>query len=86
VCRAFFQRWWAEQTPQVQATVKQLVAAGQFEFINGASLATPASRTTRGIRAQCALRAPRGRHVTQQCVTVTLESPVPLAIVPARTA
>ena len=34
--QAFFQRWWAEQTPDMQNTVQGLVARGQLEFINGA--------------------------------------------------
>jgi hypothetical protein len=33
--QAFFQRWWAEQTPQMQAAVQALVASGQLEMING---------------------------------------------------
>jgi hypothetical protein len=33
--QAFFQRWWAEQTPAKQAAVKGLVASGALEFING---------------------------------------------------
>ena len=33
--QAFFQRWWAEQTPAKQMQVKQLVSNGQLEFING---------------------------------------------------
>ncbi|KAI5069723.1 hypothetical protein GOP47_0016024 [Adiantum capillus-veneris] len=33
--QAFFQRWWREQTPRKQNIVKQLVNAGQLEFING---------------------------------------------------
>eukprot|EP01112_Ceratiomyxa_fruticulosa_P004317 TRINITY_DN1480_c0_g1_i3.p1 TRINITY_DN1480_c0_g1~~TRINITY_DN1480_c0_g1_i3.p1 ORF type:complete len:1026 (+),score=222.23 TRINITY_DN1480_c0_g1_i3:180-3257(+) len=32
---AFFMRWWREQTPELQETVKTLVANGQLEFING---------------------------------------------------
>nr|GMC94884.1 alpha-mannosidase isoform X1 [Ipomoea batatas] len=32
---AFFDRWWAEQSPEIQEEVKKLVASGQFEFING---------------------------------------------------
>mmetsp|Transcript_26067 Transcript_26067/g.85678 ORF Transcript_26067/g.85678 Transcript_26067/m.85678 type:complete len:990 (+) Transcript_26067:4-2973(+) len=32
---AFFERWWREQTPARQASVKKLVASGQLEFING---------------------------------------------------
>ena len=32
---AFFYRWWSEQSEAVQAQVKQLVASGQLEFING---------------------------------------------------
>jgi alpha-mannosidase len=33
--QAFFQRWWADQTPDKQAAVRGLVASGQLEFING---------------------------------------------------
>ncbi|KAI6675783.1 hypothetical protein NL676_003689 [Syzygium grande] len=33
--QAFFQRWWRDQSEQVQSTVKQLVNSGQLEFING---------------------------------------------------
>ncbi len=33
--QAFFQRWWNEQSPANQASVKALVAAGQLEFVNG---------------------------------------------------
>ncbi|KAK7282128.1 hypothetical protein RIF29_10693 [Crotalaria pallida] len=33
--QAFFQRWWREQSEDVQKTVKNLVNAGQLEFING---------------------------------------------------
>ena len=32
---AFFIRWWREQTPEKQASVKRLVSNGQLEFING---------------------------------------------------
>jgi hypothetical protein len=32
---AFFARWWREQTPQMQQNVRQLLANGQLEFING---------------------------------------------------
>ncbi|XP_019182706.1 PREDICTED: alpha-mannosidase-like [Ipomoea nil] len=32
---AFFNRWWEEQSPEIQAQVKQLVASGQLEFVNG---------------------------------------------------
>jgi alpha-mannosidase len=32
---AFFFRWWREQTPETQTIVKNLVNAGQLEFING---------------------------------------------------
>ncbi|WVZ58027.1 hypothetical protein U9M48_008341 [Paspalum notatum var. saurae] len=32
---AFFQRWWAEQLPNIQAIVCKLVASGQIEFVNG---------------------------------------------------
>ncbi|WVZ58030.1 hypothetical protein U9M48_008342 [Paspalum notatum var. saurae] len=33
--KAFFQRWWAEQLPNIQAIVCKLVASGQIEFVNG---------------------------------------------------
>ena len=33
--QAFFQRWYAEQTPARQALVQQLVANGQLSFANG---------------------------------------------------
>ncbi|KAI4350436.1 hypothetical protein L6164_004892 [Bauhinia variegata] len=33
--QAFFQRWWREQSEAVKHVVKQLVSAGQLEFING---------------------------------------------------
>ena len=33
--QAFFQRWWAEQSAEKQASVRALVASGQLEFING---------------------------------------------------
>jgi len=32
---AFFERWWNEQTDEVKANVRTLVANGQLEFING---------------------------------------------------
>lgn len=32
---AFFSRWWQEQTPATQNIVRELVASGQLEFING---------------------------------------------------
>ncbi|KAK3275455.1 hypothetical protein CYMTET_16415, partial [Cymbomonas tetramitiformis] len=32
---AFFKRWWDEQSPAKQASVKRLVVNGQLEFING---------------------------------------------------
>ena len=32
---AFFSRWWNEQTPAMQDIVRDLVATGQLEFING---------------------------------------------------
>ncbi|PON89356.1 Glucoamylase [Trema orientale] len=32
---AFFQRWWLEQSPEMQEEVKKLVDAGRLEFING---------------------------------------------------
>ena len=34
-CRAFFTRWWAEQTEEKKSKVRYLVQNGQFEFING---------------------------------------------------
>nr|XP_027101803.1 probable alpha-mannosidase At5g13980 [Coffea arabica] len=33
--QAFFQRWWRDQSPATQKIVRQLVDAGQLEFING---------------------------------------------------
>lgn len=33
---AFFFKWWAEQTPQMQDQVKMLVAEGRLEFTGGA--------------------------------------------------
>jgi alpha-mannosidase len=33
--QAFFQRWWAEQSPAKQGQVRDLVGRGQLEFING---------------------------------------------------
>ncbi|KAL5724488.1 alpha-mannosidase [Ranunculus cassubicifolius] len=33
--QAFFQRWWRDQSPAIQTTVKQLVNSAQLEFING---------------------------------------------------
>lgn len=33
--QAFFQRWWRNQSPAMQSTVRQLVNSGQLEFING---------------------------------------------------
>ncbi|XP_035819351.1 probable alpha-mannosidase At5g66150 isoform X4 [Zea mays] len=33
--QAFFQRWWAEKIPNIQAVVRKLVDSGQLEFING---------------------------------------------------
>ncbi|XP_075514635.1 alpha-mannosidase-like isoform X1 [Primulina tabacum] len=32
---AFFYRWWKEQSSEIQAEVRQLVDAGQLEFVNG---------------------------------------------------
>ncbi|XP_022739910.1 alpha-mannosidase-like [Durio zibethinus] len=32
---AFFQRWWTEQSLEIQEQVKKLVDAGRLEFING---------------------------------------------------
>ncbi|KAE8707133.1 26S proteasome non-ATPase regulatory subunit 4-like protein [Hibiscus syriacus] len=32
---AFFQRWWTEQSPEIQEQVKKLVDAGQLEFVHG---------------------------------------------------
>ncbi|KAK9278049.1 hypothetical protein L1049_027607 [Liquidambar formosana] len=32
---AFFQRWWRDQSEEVQSIVKQLVSSGQLELING---------------------------------------------------
>lgn len=31
--QAFFQRWWLEQSVEVQERVKKLVEAGQLEFV-----------------------------------------------------
>ena len=33
--QGFFQRWWAQQTAEVQALTRRLVRAGQLQFING---------------------------------------------------
>lgn len=33
--QAFFQRWWVEKSPEIQAMVHKLVDSGQLEFING---------------------------------------------------
>uniref|UniRef100_A0A6M2F2G9 Alpha-mannosidase n=1 Tax=Populus davidiana TaxID=266767 RepID=A0A6M2F2G9_9ROSI len=33
--QAFFQRWWRDQSEEVQNVVKQLVISGQLELING---------------------------------------------------
>ncbi|GKV26018.1 hypothetical protein SLEP1_g35380 [Rubroshorea leprosula] len=33
--QAFFQRWWRDQSEEVQNVVRQLVSSGQLEFING---------------------------------------------------
>ncbi|KAK4483252.1 hypothetical protein RD792_010436 [Penstemon davidsonii] len=33
--RAFFQRWWRQQSDTLKAKVKELVNSGQLEFING---------------------------------------------------
>ncbi|XP_030940377.1 probable alpha-mannosidase At5g13980 isoform X2 [Quercus lobata] len=33
--QAFFQRWWRDQSVEVQSIVKQLVSSGQLELING---------------------------------------------------
>ncbi|KAF3443132.1 hypothetical protein FNV43_RR17053 [Rhamnella rubrinervis] len=33
--QAFFQRWWRDQSEEVQSTVKKLVSSGQLELING---------------------------------------------------
>ncbi|PPD76164.1 hypothetical protein GOBAR_DD26911 [Gossypium barbadense] len=32
---AFFQRWWTEQSSEIQEQVKELVDAGRLEFVNG---------------------------------------------------
>ncbi|XP_022132790.1 alpha-mannosidase [Momordica charantia] len=32
---AFFQRWWSEQSPELQKRVRKLVTDGQLEFVNG---------------------------------------------------
>lgn len=31
--QAFFQRWWAEKIPNIQAIVRKLVDSGQLEFM-----------------------------------------------------
>lgn len=33
--QAFFQRWWRDQSPSMQNTVRELVHSGQLELING---------------------------------------------------
>ncbi|EFJ34782.1 hypothetical protein SELMODRAFT_266756 [Selaginella moellendorffii] len=33
--QAFFQRWWREQTEEVQSVVKELIHSGRLELING---------------------------------------------------
>ncbi|KAG8652720.1 probable alpha-mannosidase At5g13980 isoform X1 [Manihot esculenta] len=33
--QAFFQRWWRDQSPEIQIIVKKLVSSGQLELING---------------------------------------------------
>ncbi|KAM7251764.1 hypothetical protein ACFE04_023647 [Oxalis oulophora] len=33
--QAFFQRWWSDQSDEVQEVVQELVDSGQLEFING---------------------------------------------------
>jgi hypothetical protein len=33
--QAFFQRWWAEQSPNTKSMVKKLVHNGQLDFITG---------------------------------------------------
>ena len=33
--QAYFQRWWAEQDAETQATTRALVASGQLEMVNG---------------------------------------------------
>ncbi|KAJ8567631.1 hypothetical protein K7X08_019839 [Anisodus acutangulus] len=32
---AFFNRWWIRQSPEIQEEVRNLVASGQLEFVNG---------------------------------------------------
>ncbi|KAL2333816.1 hypothetical protein Fmac_015029 [Flemingia macrophylla] len=32
---AFFHRWWVEQSPETQEQMRELVDAGQLEFVNG---------------------------------------------------
>lgn len=32
---AFFHRWWIRQSPEIQEEVRNLVASGQLEFVNG---------------------------------------------------
>ncbi len=33
--QAYFTRWWSEQSPAQQDTVKQLVREGRLHFVNG---------------------------------------------------
>ncbi|KAK1281470.1 hypothetical protein QJS10_CPB22g00482 [Acorus calamus] len=33
--QAFFQRWWRQQSDEIQSVVKKFVSSGQLEFING---------------------------------------------------
>lgn len=33
--QAFFQRWWNEQSEEIQSIVKKLISSGQLELING---------------------------------------------------
>jgi alpha-mannosidase len=58
-CQSFFTRWWHWQTPRVQDQVRQLVASGQLDFVNGgfvqhdeaaAHYAAMIDQTTRGHR------------------------------------
>ncbi len=60
VClQSFFTRWWREQSNATQALVKQLVADGQLDFVNGgyvqhdeaaAHYVSMVDQTTRGHR------------------------------------
>lgn len=34
-CQSFFTAWWSRQSPKVQDEVRELVAQGRLDFING---------------------------------------------------